>query len=548
MSKPVLVAVDDDPAALDPVGVELRKRYQADYEIRLESSGEAALGLLAAMRTAGREVALILADQWMPGLTGIELLARAHGLHPHAHRAVLISWAEQASAPVLRASALRQVDDWIAKPWRPGDEHFHQAVSQALFRWSVAHRPQFVSARVVAEPWSARSHEIRDLLSRNSVPFEYLHPASSEGRALLDGAGVRAGRLPVVVLFDGRALVDPTAADIASALGVRTRPGTAPYDVAIVGAGPAGLAAAVYGASEGLRTAVLEPEAMGGQAGTSSMIRNYLGFPRGISGAELAHRAYEQAWLLGAEFIYGQRAVGLGESGQERCVLLRDGSRLTAPAVILATGVRYRKLDIPALDELIGAGVFYGAAAPEAEAMTGEDVYVVGGANSAGQAALHLARYAGQVSLVVRGSSLAHSMSDYLVREIEAAANIAVRYRTEVVDGGGEGRLTRLVLRDGATGRSETLPAAGLFILIGAEPHTNWLPDAVQRDPSGYVLTGTDRPGRGTSSQPASLFETTVRGVFAVGDVRHGSVKRVASAVGEGAVVVRHVHDYLSMP
>ncbi len=544
MDMPVLMAVDDDPAALRPVEEELRKRYDADYDVRCLTSPEAALRELAAIGAAGGEVALVLADQEMPSMTGIEFLDRAQQLHPEAQRAVLITWSDQSTAPVLPVAVLRKID-WTTKPWRPGDEHFHQAIGQFLYRWALPHRPRFVSARVVGERWSPRSHELRDLLSRNGVPFDFLDVTSEQGRAVLREIGAGTERLPLVVLFDGRVLDDPSGAEIAAALGVRTRPDPQPYDVTIVGAGPAGLAAAVYGASEGLRTAVLEAEAIGGQAGTSSMIRNYLGFPRGISGADLAQRAQEQAWLLGAEFIYGPRAVGLHAEGRHWIVRLGDGGSIVSRTVVLATGVSYRRLGIPGLEDLTGAGVFYGAAAPEAQAMADEDVYVVGGANSAGQAALHLARYARRVTLLVRGSSLAATMSDYLLREIDAAANISVRCSAEAVDGGGHQRLRHLVLLDRSTGETETVPAAGLFVLIGAEPHTGWLPGEIDRDAAGYVLTGTDRPGVGPPGRPAWLFETSLPGVFAVGDVRHGSVKRVASAVGEGAVAIRMVHEYL---
>ena len=546
MDRPVLMAVDDEPAVLWLVQQELYKRYGTDYDVRGLTSPEEAVRDLAAV-PAGAEVALVLADQWMPGLTGVEFLDRVRTLHPEAKRAVLITWGDRSTAPVLSASVLRQID-WIPKPWRPGDEHFHQAIGQWLYEWALPHRPRFVAARIVGERWSARSHELRDLLSRSSVAFDFLDVSSEEGRALLSEVGVDEEALPVVVLFDGRVLRSPSGVEIAGALGMRTRPDPRPYDVTVVGASPAGLAAAVYDASEGLRTAVLEAEAIGGQAGTSSMIRNYLGFPRGIAGADLAQRAYEQAWLLGAEFVYGPRAVGLRADGARRVVSLSDGSAFISRAVVLATGVTYRRLGVPSLDSLIGAGVFYGAAAPEAQAMAGEAVYVVGGANSAGQAALHLARYARQVTILVRGASLAATMSDYLVREIDAAANITVRHGAEAVGGGGgEGRLTHLVLRDRGSGDTETMPAAGLFVLIGAEPHTQWLPDVIDRDDAGYVLTGADRRGGATSTGGETrMFETSLPGVFAVGDVRHGSVKRVASAVGEGAVAIRMVHDHLS--
>ncbi|MGY1688112.1 FAD-dependent oxidoreductase [Geodermatophilus sp. SYSU D00867] len=543
MDRPVLMAVDDDPAALRPVQEELTKRYGTDYDVRCLTSAEEALGDLARVRAAGGEVALVLADQWMPGMTGVEFLDRVRALHPEARRSVLITWHDRSTAPVLPVSVLRQID-WVTKPWQPGDEHFHQAIGQFLYQWALPNRPRFLAARVVGERWTARSHEIRDLLSRNSVAYGFHDVASEEGRALLREVGRPAARLPVVVLFDGRVLEDPSGLEIADALGVRTRPDPRPHDVTVVGAGPAGLAAAVYGASEGLRTVVLEAEAMGGQAGTSSLIRNYLGFPRGIPGADLAQRAYEQAWLLGAEFVYGPRAVGLETSGDGLVVSLSDGSAVTSRAVVLATGVTYRRLGVPSLDALVGAGVFYGAAAPEAQAMAGEEVYVVGGANSAGQAALHLARYARRVTLLVRGASLAATMSDYLVREIDAAANVTVRHGAEAVGGSGEGRLTHLVVRDRDGGDTETVPAAGLFVLIGAEPHTDWLPGAIDRDGTGHVLTGADRRG-GPAGGEVREFETSVPGVFAVGDVRHGSVKRVASAVGEGAVAIRMVHDHL---
>jgi thioredoxin reductase (NADPH) len=495
----------------------------------------------------------VLADQWMPTMTGVAFLTRAHGLHPTAQRALLIDWGDRSTAePILQAATFGQIDDWIDKPTQPGDERFHQAISEFLYDWARVHGRKFQAVQVVGDQWSARSHELRDLLSRNSIPFGFYPAGSPQGQRLLGSAGASGAQLPVVVLFDGRVLVDPSNAALAEALGVRTRPTATTYDVAVIGAGPAGLAAAVYGASEGLRTTVLEYEAIGGQAGSSSKIRNYLGFPRGISGAELAQRAYEQAWMLRADFVYGPSAVGLRAAGPNRVVHLNDGSEITSRTVILATGMTYRRLGVPGLEALVGAGVFYGAAASEAQAMESQQVYVVGGANSAGQAAVHLARYASHVTMLVRGSSLAATMSDYLVRELEGTPNVTVRLEVEVVGGHGDGWLSSLTLRDRRSGATETVPAAALFVLIGAQPHTGWLPQAVQRDRWGFVVTGNDLlrdgtppPGWPLERQPM-LFESSVPGVFAVGDVRHGSIKRVAAAVGKGSVAIQLVHQYLN--
>jgi thioredoxin reductase (NADPH) len=472
-------------------------------------------------------------------------------LHPQAKRAVLITYSDRSTAPVLSASVLRQID-WIPKPWQPGDEHFHQAIGQWLYEWAVPRRPRFVAARIVGERWTARSHELRDLLSRNSVPFDFLDGSSEEGRALLREVGADAEALPVVVLFDGQVLPSPSGVEIAGALGMQTRPDPRPYDVAVVGAGPAGLAAAVYGASEGLRTVLIEREAPGGQAGTSSRIENYLGFPAGLSGADLARRAVAQAARFGVEIVAPQEVASLRAEGPTRLVTLGDGAELASHSLIVATGVSYRRLDAPGIERLTGAGVYYGAAMTEAISCRDEAVYIVGGANSAGQAAMHLSKYASRVTLLARGDSLAASMSNYLVKEIEAASNIQVRLNTQVVDGGGEGRLEHLVLKDSASGLTETAPAAALFVLIGAEPRTEWLPEEIEREKQGFIVTGQDllrngRPDRGWPlERNPLLLETSMPGVFAAGDVRHRSVKRVASAVGEGSIAIQLVHEYFT--
>ena len=549
MLEPVILLADGSRTR-GRVEMELRKRYEPDYRVITTRSAGEALEVLGQLRDGGNQVCLVLADQGLAGATGTELLARVRQLHPAARRGLLITWGPAYTQAVVQATVLGDLDTYFVKPGAARDERFHRMITEQLGEWGRSHLPGLEVVRVVGEEWAARSHELRELLGRNGVPFGFYASDGPEGHRLLKEAGTVGMTLPMVIMFDGRVLTNPSNAELAEALGVSTRPGSRHYDVAVIGAGPAGLAAAVYGASEGLSTLAMEPEAMGGQAGTSSMIRNYLGFPAGVSGADLALRAYTQAWTFGAEYVYSA-ACGLRPEGSDLVVTAADGSEVRSRAVVVATGMAYRRLGIPALDALTGAGVFYGAAASEAMAMKDREVFVVGGANSAGQAAIHLARYAAQVTVLVRRPSLADTMSDYLIREIESAPNIAVRRRVAITGGSGEGRLESLILTDLESGATETVPAMALFVLIGAKPRTEWLADAVRRDNSGFVLTGTDLLDDREAREEWPLrrlpmfLETSRPGVFAVGDVRHGSLKRVASAVGEGSIAIHLVHEHL---
>jgi thioredoxin reductase (NADPH) len=538
-SVPVILVVD--PGGTRSATVRrLDERYASTYDVVAATSRSEAADRLEALRASARDVAVVLADRAHGGTDVLRDVAR---LHPQARRGLLLHWNEGRShrEEIADAFSQRAVECVVTRPAGPHDERFHRSVAELLDEWWRIHGTAAARIRVVAEGPSVRLSEIGDLLQRHDLPYVVELVDSDAGRATLERLGLSAARLPVVEIAEGFGLVDPTNVEVADALGARTRPGEGAYDVVVVGAGPAGLSAAVYARTEGLRTVLVEPIAMGGQAGTSSMIRNYLGFPRGISGSELAARAFEQALLFGTEMVYGSGAVGLATSDGGYEVTLDRGDVVSGRTVVIATGVSYRRLGIDSLEALSGAGVFYGAATTEAPSLRDEDVFVVGGGNSAGQAAVHLARYARQVTILVRGDSLAASMSDYLVTEIEAAANIAVRYRTTVVGGSGDDRLERLDLRDVSSGGVTTVDAAALFVLIGAEPFTGWLPSEVARDDWGYILTGLD------DGAPERLaFETQLPGVFAVGDVRRGSVKRVASAVGEGAVCVRLIHEHLA--
>jgi len=550
MSKPVLVVVDGEDTSLQALARELESRYGAHYQVVSGSSAEVALAQLAELKAAGADVPLVLADQRLRGMTGPELLARVRQFFPTARRGLLISWGDMsAPAPFLEAAALGWLEFYLAKPtWSP-DERFHRVITGSLEEWwrEEGGRSEGVMVTVIGDEPSARVHEIRDVLARNSVPFGFHPRESPEGQAALRRLGVSEPAGPVLSLSTGAVLVDPANADVAQALGLDVRPAGRVYDVVIVGAGPAGLAAAVYAASEGLRTALLEREAFGGQAGTSSRIRNYLGFPSGVSGAELAQRAYEQAWVFGTHLVYGNPATSLAKDRDLLVVGLGDGSEARARAVVIASGVSYRRLQVPELEGLSGAGVFYGAGTVEARAVAGKPAFVVGGGNSAGQAALHLSKYAEQVTILVRSQSLAASMSDYLIRQIDAAPNVGVRYGCEVAGGGGSGHLEQLLLRNRDSGETEQVPAGGLFILIGAQPFTGWLPEAIRRDQWGFILTGPDTGQDWPLQRAPFLLETTTPGVFAAGDVRHGSMKRVASAVGDGSTAIRLIHDYLTL-
>jgi len=550
MAKPVLVVVDDEDASLQALARELGSRYGAHYEVVPGSSAEVALARLAELKAAGADVPLVLADQQMPAMSGTELLARVRQFFPTARRGLLITWGDMAvPAPFLEAAALGWLEFYLQKPTSSPDEHFHRVITGSLEEWwrEQGGRPEGVTVTVIGDELSARVHELRDLLSRGNVAFAFYPRDSPEGQAALRRLGVSEPAGPVLSLDTGVVLVDPANAEIAEALGLVVRPAGQVYDVVIVGAGPAGLAAAVYAASEGLSTALLEREAFGGQAGTSSRIRNYLGFPDGVSGAELAQRAYQQAWVFGTHLVYGNPATSLAKDQDLLVAGLEDGSEARARAVVIASGVSYRRLGVPELEALAGAGVFYGAGTIEAQAIAGKPVFVVGGGNSAGQAALHLSKYAQQVTILVRSQTLAASMSDYLIRQIEAAPNVDVRYRCEVAGGGGSGHLEHLLLRNRDSGETELVPAGGLFILIGAQPFTGWLPETIRRDQWGFILTGPDTGQDWPLQRAPFLLETTAPGVFAVGDVRHGSMKRVASAVGDGSTVIRLIHDYLAL-
>ena len=544
-----LLTVDDDPGVSRAVARDLRRHYGETHRIVRAESGEQALDALREMKLRGEQVAVLLADFRMPRMSGIEFLEQAMDLYPAAKRVLLTAYADTDAA--IDAINVVDLDYYLLKPWDPPEEKLYPVVDSLLEVWNSAdHRP-VPETKVVGHRWSARSAEVREFLARNQVPYRWFGVDQPEGQALLAAAGADDHTLPVVITTDGDPLVAPSDGELAGRVGLTTTPSKDFYDLVVIGGGPAGLGAAVYGASEGLRTVLLERTATGGQAGQSSRIENYLGFPDGVSGAQLTERARRQAVRFGAELITTRDVVGLEASGSARTVRLADGATIDAHTVILAMGVSYRQLVAPGVDELTGRGVFYGSALTEAANCANQDVYIVGGANSAGQAAVYLARGARSVTLLVRAPSLESSMSYYLIQQIAALPNISVRSCTEVVGAAGDAHLEQLILRDNTTGQTETVNAQFLFVFIGAAPRTDWLDGVVLRDARGFVVAGPDLAVGGEQPRGWSLerapyhLETSLPGVFAAGDVRFQSAKRVASAVGDGAMAVMLVHRYL---
>ncbi|MFF0341921.1 FAD-dependent oxidoreductase [Kribbella sp. NPDC004875] len=547
MSKPAILTVDDDPMVSAAISRDLRRRYGDDYLVVRATSGDQALAALTKLALRGQPIALIATDQRMPAMTGIELLERAREHAPTAKYLLLTAYADTEVA--IRAINDIGLDYYLLKPWDPPEDQLFPVVDDLLGDWQHANPEHTSDVRVIGNRWSDRAHDIKTFLARNHVPYRWYDvDRDAEGTRLKDLAGATDTDLPLILTPEGETLRSPAVLDLASALGLRTRAEQPLYDVCIVGGGPAGLAAGVYAASEGLSTVIVEREAPGGQAGLSAAIENYLGFPRGLTGSDLAQRAVAQASRFGAEMVLARSVVGVEARGPVHAVLLEGAGEIEARALIVATGVSYRSLDVDGLGDLTGRGVYYGATASEASQVQGDEVYIVGAANSAGQAALNLARYAKRVVLLVRGTSLESSMSRYLVDKISKATTIEVRCRTEVTGCRGDDHLEGLTLTDRTTGRVEEVPASWLFIFVGAIPHTDWLGEAVARDAKGFVVTGPDLVtlGRWPLARTPYALETSVPGVFAAGDVRLDSMKRVASAVGEGAMSIYLVHRYLA--
>lgn len=546
MPKPILLAVDDDTSVLEAVVQDLRRQYGQSYRIVRATSGAAALDTCRQLKARNDTVALFLSDQRMPGMSGVEFLQQATALYPEAKRVLLTAYADTEAA--IQAINSAKIHYYLNKPWDPPEEKLYPVLNELLESWKLSYRPPFDGIRVIGMRWSPLDHSVRDFLSRNRIPYMWLNPeVSPEALPLLSARGLDDARLPVLVFPDGATLVQPSNTEIAEKVGLRTQAQQKFYDLVIIGGGPAGLAAGVYGASEGLRTLIVESIAPGGQAGSSSKIENYLGFPEGLSGEELAKRAFLQASRLGAEFLT-QQVTNIRSENRYHILTMADGSEITCHVCLISTGVSYSMLDVPGADAFTGAGVYYGAAQTEAHSCTDEVVYIVGGANSAGQAAMHFSRYASEVHILLRGDSLEKGMSRYLVDQIEATPNIIVETRTQVLSLTGDERLQCITLA--TPNGEETRPATSLFIFIGAVPKTDWLPKEIVCDEKGFILAGPELKSR--NAWPASigrdpyLLETSVPGIFVAGDVRHGSVKRCASAVGEGSIAIQFVHQYLA--
>ena len=554
MVKPTLLTVDDDPNVLRAIERDLRSRYGENYRVLRAASGDAALTLLHELRVRNDPVALLLADQRMPQMDGIGFLTEAKEIYPDAKRALLTAYADTSAA--INAINEVSVNYFFLKPWDPPSQHLYPVLDDMLEDWHASYRPPYEGIRVLGTRWSPRAYEVRDFLARNQVPYQWidveLASEDPEVKQVVASIGEEADHLPLTLFPDGTRMFESTPAQIADKIGLRTRAETQFYDFAIIGGGPAGLAAAVYGASEGLKTVMIDREAPGGQAGLSSRIENYLGFPTGLSGLDLARRAVLQAQRFGVEIIAPQEAVSLRAEGPYRIVKLANGSEISCHAALIATGVQWRRLDVPGMDRLQGAGAYYGGGTQEAIACKDETVYIVGGANSAGQAALNFAKYAAKVVILVRGDSLSATMSRYLIDQIEKTSNIQLWSHAEVAEVHGETHLEEISVLCTDTHTIERVPAASMFIYIGALPRTDWLEGTVVRDDRGFVVAGPDlikdgKPPAGWNVDRAPfLLESSLPGVFVVGDVRHGSIKRVASAVGEGSIAVQFIHRYMA--
>lgn len=542
--RPVIVIVDDEPDELAAMLDALTRRFGGDYRVLPHLSAKAALAALAKIKESGEEIALVVADQWMPEMTGREFLAQVRSIEPTAKRALLVAWGDhEASSTILQACALGELDNYLYKPWTPAEVHLYPYISEFLAEWTRMHRPGRELVHVIAEERSQRARQILELLDRNGVPSGFYPSGSRLADRLIEQRGVTLTAMPAVFLLDGSVLMDPSDAAIMDAIG--ESPGELECDVAVVGAGPAGLTAAVYAGSEGLKTLVVESHVIGGQAGASSLIRNYLGFPRGISGAELTQRAYQQAWLFGAKFVFAREVTGLRVQNERKILTLSDGREINAGAVVVASGAKYRRLDVPSLERYVGRSIFY-TTFGETALLKGLDVAIVGGGNSAGQAVVHVSAFARKVTLIVRSKPLEKGMSYYLVRQIRRAPNVEVKLGAEIVGGEGGERLRTLTVRDIASNAIEEVPANLLLVMIGALPYTDWSAGIVQRDSKGFIATGRDvDTNEWTPRRLPMSFETSVPGIFAVGDVRQGSIKRVAAAVGEGAAAIQNVHQYL---